>query len=161
MWPVFFSFASMAKKVLFVCLGNICRSPMAHGLLRAEIERRGLDIEVDSCGTSNFHSGEAPDSRARAKMKEKGISINDLRSRPLSIPDYREFDHILVMDTENFNNAKSLAPDAKSASKVKLFLDYTGVKGASVPDPYYGSEDGFEHVYQMLREATNGFLNSI
>ncbi len=134
---------------------------MAHGLLRHEAHTKGLDIEVDSCGTSNFHSGESPEPRARAKMTEKGISIDDLKSRTISIPDFLHYDHILVMDKDNFQNVKMLAPSAEAAAKVKLFLDYTGAVGSSVPDPYFGSEDGFEHVYQMLKEATKGFINTL
>ena len=147
-----------AAKVLFVCLGNICRSPMAHGLLRHLAEERNIVLEIDSCGTSGYHAGEAPDLRAQAKMIEKGVDISDLRSRPFRASDFDEFDEIYVMDKSNMNNVLHLAKNDSHRDKVKLFLSLGNTAQEEVPDPYYGSSDGFELVYQLLHEASKEWI---
>jgi protein-tyrosine phosphatase len=144
-------------RVLMVCLGNICRSPMAEGILKHKAQQQGLDVFIDSAGTSNWHEGEQPDARAMAEMRSNGIDISDQHSRPFHVSDFDRFDHILVMDTSNRSNVLSLARNADDAAKVKLMLDYGNeVKGKSVPDPYY--DDGFGRVFDLLDYACDVFI---
>ncbi len=145
--------------VLMVCLGNICRSPMAEGILRERARKKGLPIETDSCGTSAWHQGEKADQRAIASMKMHGIDISDLRSRPFTAGDFDNFDFIFVMDRQNLTDILDLAQTAEHRNKVKLFLDESeSTKVKEVPDPYYGGDQGFEEVYQLLSAATDSFL---
>lgn len=147
-------------KVLMVCLGNICRSPMAEGVLKHKAQNRGIDVFVDSAGTSNWHEGERPDARAMEEMQNRGLDISDQRSRPFVTNDFDEFDHILVMDISNRSNVLRLARNQDDASKVSLMLDHGNeVKGMSVPDPYYN--DAFDHVYELLDYACDSFLDSL
>lgn len=146
-------------KVLMVCLGNICRSPMAEGILRHFAQEKGLSIETDSCGTSSWHQGEKADQRAISSMEKHGIDISDLRSRPFSQNDFNEFDFIFVMDRQNLSDILALAQTEEQRLKVKLYLaesEATHVK--EVPDPYYGGDQGFEDVYHLLTSATESFL---
>ena len=147
-------------RVLMVCLGNICRSPMAEGVLRHLAEERGMDITVDSAGTANYHVGEAPDRRARAAMKRKGMDIDGLRGRQVSRADFARFDLLLAMDEENFENLLRLAPDDTARAKVKLMLSYAPDLGtAEVPDPYYGDDAGFDRVFDLLHAACTKLLD--
>lgn len=146
-----------APRILMVCLGNICRSPMAEGVLKHKAVERGIPIEVDSAGTSNWHEGEQPDGRAMATMREHGIDIGYQRSRPFQVKDFEHFDHILVMDTSNRENVLKLARTPEDAEKVHLILDFgNAVKGKSVPDPYYN--DAFDRVYELLDYACDAFI---
>lgn len=149
-------------KILMVCLGNICRSPMADGLLRHKVERDGLPIEVDSAGTAAYHVGEAPDRRMRATAKSFGISIDDLRARQFEVADFDRFDLIYAMDDSNRSNILRLARDEDDTRKVRMILNeiYPG-ENMSVPDPYYGGEQGFIDVYDMLDRATDKILNDL
>lgn len=160
--PVFY-FHTMTK-VLFVCLGNICRSPMAHGIFRAKVEALNLEdqFEIDSAGTSGWHAGEAPNKRAQLNMLEHGIDISDLRSRKFRQLDFETFDYIFTMDESNYNNVIELTENSADKSKVSLMLEQThpGEK-RSVPDPYYGGELGFENVYQMLDAACDVVINKL
>lgn len=143
-----------------VCLGNICRSPMAEGVLKHKAEELGIDIIVDSSGTSGWHEDEQPDARAQEEMRNQGLDISDQRSRTFVIEDFDQFDHILVMDISNKTNVLQLARNSEDAGKVSLMLDYGNeVKGMSVPDPYYN--DGFNHVYELLDFACDAFLKSL
>lgn len=147
-------------RILMVCLGNICRSPMAEGILKHKAEELGRDIIVDSAGTSDFHEGEQPDPRAMAEMRSNGIDISDQRSRPFITADFDRFDHILVMDTSNRSNVLSMARSETDRQKVSLILDHgNAVKGHSVPDPYY--DDGFGRVYELLDYACGVFLDEV
>ncbi len=149
-------------KVLMVCLGNICRSPMAEGVLRHLANVHGVSIEVDSAGTSNYHVGEAPDHRARATMARHGMDISDLRGRQLTRDDLDRFDAVLVMDKENLRHALALAATPRQARKVRLLMDHAPDHPLrEVPDPYYGDNDGFEAVHAMLMEACNNLLNHV
>lgn len=143
-----------------VCLGNICRSPMAEGILRSKANKLGLAIEVDSCGTANYHVGERPDIRSISKSKEHGIDISRLFGRQFSSEDFKKFDHILVMDNSNYLNIERQANNKNDLKKVDLILNYAD-KGSNsdVPDPYYGGEDGFEKVYHLLDNACDSFIN--
>jgi len=138
-------------KILMVCLGNICRSPMAEGILQAKIEKYKLHAEVDSAGFEPFHTGDAPDFRATRTMKQYGIDISGQRSRLFRESDFDDFDRIYVMDNGNFNDVKSVARNSKQLKKVDYILN-TSHPGSNkpVPDPYYGGELGFEKTYQLL-----------
>ncbi len=150
-------------RILFVCLGNICRSPMAEGLFRREIERRGLEglVEVDSAGTGSWHIGEPPDERAQRAIARRGVDISHLRGRQVKRPDLEAFDLILAMDRENYADLLSLADDAQ-AERIRLFLDFApGAAGQEVPDPYFGGEEGFEHVLDLLEQAAAGLADFV
>lgn len=149
----------MAKKVLFVCLGNICRSPMAEGIFRHKANELGLKVEFDSCGTSGWHQGESPDKRAQKCLEGHGISIADLRAREFQSSDFSKFDVIYTMDESNHTDVLASARNPEEASKVKMMLNESKPgKNMSVPDPYFGEGDGFEHVFELLTEAANSTL---
>ena len=148
--------------MLFVCLGNICRSPMAEGVLRARLEERGLaaQVEVDSAGTAAYHIDEPPDPRAQDTMRRHGIDIGDLRGRQVNVRDLQEFDYVLAMDRANLADLRTLA--GGHADPVRLFLDFArDADRREVPDPYYGGSDGFERVYGLLQEAASGLVADI
>lgn len=149
-------------KILMVCLGNICRSPLADGLLRKKVKEAGLDVFVDSAGTSDFHIGEAPDSRMRATAKKLDCPIDDLRARQFVAADFDDFDIIYAMDASNYKNILSLKRTESDALKVKLLLNelYTG-EDMEVPDPYFGGEQGFIDVFIMLDKATDVIINNL
>lgn len=140
-------------KILMVCLGNICRSPLAEGILQAKVSS---NIIVDSAGTSGHHQGELPDERSIEVAKKHGINITHQRSRKFTVLDFDEFDLIYTMDSSNYNNVVNLARNNKDAEKVKMILNEVHPnENINVPDPYYGGNDGFENVYKMLNEACN------
>ncbi len=145
-----------------VCLGNICRSPLADGLLQKKITERGLSHFVDSSGTSNNHVGEQPDSRMRKTALSYNCSIDHLRARQFKIQDYNDFDLIYVMDKSNLANVLSLARNQEDRMKVKMILNESHPgKDLEVPDPYFGGEKGFTEVFELLNEATDCILNKI
>lgn len=149
-------------KILMVCLGNICRSPMADGLLRKKVREESLDVFVDSAGTSDYHTGAAPDLRMQATAKKSGYPIDELRARQFSVQDFDDFDLIYAMDSSNYNNILSLARNENDSFKVRLILNelYPG-ENRAVPDPYFGGEQGFTEVFQMLDEATDVIINNL
>ena len=143
------------KKILFVCLGNICRSPAAEGILKKKLKERGLDqfYFVDSAGMHGFHEGELPDSRMRAHASKRGYDLTS-RSRPVKYDDFFDFDLIIGMDDNNIQSLKQMAPDADSEKKIKRATDYCRTyMDDYVPDPYYGGSSGFEHVLDLLEDA--------
>lgn len=150
-------------KILMVCLGNICRSPVAEGILRHKLQQKGLDhIVVDSAGTSNYHIGEHPDKRSAANTKKHGIDISKLKARQFNKQDFDEFDKIFVMDTSNFNDVFSLARNDSDKQKVEMILNRIFPDtNMSVPDPYFGGEQGFENVFMLLDKACDVIVNSI
>lgn len=142
-----------------VCLGNICRSPLAHGLLRDKSIKFDVDIQVDSAGTSGYHVGEAPDSRMRETAKHFKLNIDDLRARQFVESDFDNFDIIYTMDKSNLSNVLALASNDSERRKVKLILNESNPdQNLEVPDPYYGGEQGFIHVYNMLDIATDKII---
>ena len=148
----------MRKKVLFVCLGNICRSPTAEAVMRQYCFEKGVDIEIDSAGTAAYHIGKSPDARSQAAAKKRNIDMSDLRARQAQSHDFYEFDYVLAMDKANYQDLQSIKP-ANASAKLELFLKEYGSLGENeVPDPYYGGEQGFEHVLDLLEDACQGFL---
>lgn len=149
-------------KILMVCLGNICRSPMAEGILRARAQERGLTVFTDSAGTSDNHVGEAPDPRAQAAMRRHGMDIADLRARQFQADDLHRFDLILAMDASNLRNILRVDRNAASSSKVKLIMDLVpDHPQREVPDPYFGGDEGFDQVHRQLDTAINALLDDI
>ncbi|MBL8011386.1 MAG: low molecular weight phosphotyrosine protein phosphatase [Flavobacteriales bacterium] len=149
-------------RILTVCLGNICRSPMAEGVLRHRAAASGLEVVTDSAGTSHFHTGEAPDRRAREAMRRHGIDISDLRARQVVAEDFERFDLLLAMDASNLRDLHALAPSEALRAKAVLMMDFApGHAWREVPDPYYGGDEGFDEVYHMLDEAVTGLIARI
>lgn len=148
-------------KVLFVCLGNICRSPLAQGILEKKIKEKGLSdkIQVDSSGTSKYHIGEPPDSRTLANAKENDL-ILDHQARQFGKKDFRDFDYILAMDAANLENIQKLDQTKEFEDKVMLMRVFDDqAKNADVPDPYFGGEEGFQNVYDILERSVSNFLD--
>ena len=150
------------KKVLMVCLGNICRSPMAQGILESKVTEHSLEVEVDSAGTANYHVGDPPDSRATAKMNNEDIDISSYRGRQFSALDFDEFDLIFAMDEYNFRDIMELTRNDDDRKKVAMILNkiYPG-DDMSVPDPYYGGEEGFNNVFNLLNEACDKVIDEL
>ncbi|MBI1421859.1 MAG: low molecular weight phosphotyrosine protein phosphatase [Gammaproteobacteria bacterium] len=150
-------------KVLFVCMGNICRSPTAHGVFRSLVQERKLQtvIDIDSAGTHAYHVGEAPDRRAQSTAKARGVDLSDLRARPVNLKDFDQFDYILAMDEDNYAILLNQCPQ-EAQEKVKLFLSFAPhLNRREVPDPYYGGLKSFENVYDMIEHAAKGLLADI
>lgn len=138
-------------KILMVCLGNICRSPLAEGILKSKLPDSFL---VDSAGTANYHAGNQPDKRSIAVARKYGLDISHLKGRQFTVNDFDLFDFIYVMDESNYQNVNKLARNQKDIDKVEMILNLVYPnQNYDVPDPYYGGERGFENVYKMLDEA--------
>lgn len=149
-------------KVLMVCLGNICRSPIADGLLRKKVAEQGLDIEVDSAGTIALHQGEAPDHRMIETARKNGTDISFLRARQFKVSDFDAFDYIFAMDFSNKKNILSLARNNDDKDKVRMLLgELTNQEEASIPDPYYGTQKDFDHVYALVDQATDILIDKL
>lgn len=150
----------MPVKILMVCLGNICRSPLAEGILQSKLPAD--KFFVDSAGTGNWHAGQNPDKRSIATAKNRGLDISCQIARQLKRSDFEEFDHIFVMDASNYRDVIALAPNDKAKAKVRLMMDavYPG-QNVDVPDPYWSGQDGFDKVYDMLDEACTIVANNL
>ena len=149
-------------RILMVCLGNICRSPIADGLLRQKVAHENLNVVVDSAGTIGMHAGSAPDSRMIATAKNRGTDISFLKARQFTAADFEHFDVIFAMDKNNKRDILSLAKTAEDKQKVHLLLsDITNQEEANVPDPYYGTSKDFEHVYDLVDKATETIIQKI
>jgi len=147
-------------KILMVCLGNICRSPLAEGILREKTA--DLGVTIDSAGTAPYHIDEAPDVRSIQEARKNGINISNLRGRQFSQQDFDDFDKIYVMDQSNYTNVVKLARNDDDKKKVELILnELEPGSGAEVPDPYYGGDKGFANVYSMLDKATDNIVEKI
>ena len=148
--------------VLFVCMGNICRSPTAEGVFRYHVESAGLagTVEIDSAGTHAYHVGEPPDRRARAAAERRGMSLEGIRARRVSATDFERFDYIIAMDEDNLYRLRQEAPDEHKA-ELRLFLEFSAGDETEVPDPYYGGTAGFERVLDLVDDASRGLLEAL
>jgi protein-tyrosine phosphatase len=150
--------ATHTMRILMVCLGNICRSPLAEGIMQKKALEAGLDWTVDSAGTGHWHVGSPPDHRSVATARKHGLDIGEQRGRQFQVLDFQRFDQIFVMDAQNLRDVLRLAADEAQRAKVSLILDETNPGQArNVPDPYY-DDDGFEAVFEMLDEACAAFV---
>lgn len=152
---------SARLRLLFVCMGNICRSPTAEGVAAKLILERGLStqVEIDSAGTHGYHIGAAPDRRSQAAAHKRGIDLSDLRARAVEPADFERFDLLLAMDERNFDNLKTMAAQSDGSARVFRLLDFAG--GGEVPDPYYGPGDGFERVLNAIEAGCRGLFDQL
>ncbi len=149
-------------KILMVCLGNICRSPLAEGIMRYKIKQNNLPVIVDSAGTISFHVGNSPDKRSILVAKNHGINISDLVARQFTVNDFDDYDKIFVMDSSNYSDVVSLARSKTDKEKVDLILNTTHPgKNKAVPDPYWGGEDGFEEIFRTLDDACDAIIKKL
>jgi protein-tyrosine phosphatase len=149
------------QKILFVCLGNICRSPLAEGIMLHLNDKHNLNWTIDSAGTANYHVGEAPDLRTIANAKKNGVDLSSLRARQFKAGDFDEFDRIFVMDKSNLQNVLKHAKHDEHKNKVDLLLNVMEpVSDSEVPDPYYGTEHDFEHVFQLVYKACERLIGN-
>lgn len=150
-------------KILFICMGNICRSPTAHGVFRELVNVKDLadEIMIDSAGTHSYHVGNAPDQRSISTALEHGVDIRDLKARHVHESDFEYFDYLLVMDAHNYSLIDDACP-SEYKSKIHYFLDFAkNSPFKEVPDPYYGEGNGFERVFDMIEDASSGLLEEI
>jgi len=148
--------------VLFVCMGNICRSPTAEGVFRYHAEQAGMIewLEIDSAGTHAYHTGEPPDRRAREAAERRGMKLDGIYARRVASDDFERFDYIIAMDEDNLSRLRDEAPEEQSG-KLRLFLEFTSGVEREVPDPYYGGAAGFERVLDLVEEASRGLLKTL
>ncbi|QOL24836.1 low molecular weight phosphotyrosine protein phosphatase [Thalassotalea sp. LPB0316] len=152
---------SAIQSVLFVCMGNICRSPTAEAVFRKKAHDKGLMITIDSAGTIGAHAREKPDHRAVKAGEARGYDFSGIKARKVASKDFESFDLILAMDNDNFENLQAIAPD-QYRDKVKLFLSYgSEFDDTEVPDPYYGGAGGFRYVLDLVEDASNGLIKAI
>jgi protein-tyrosine phosphatase len=151
-----------STSVLFVCMGNICRSPTAEGVFRHLVEAGGLSdhIEIDSAGTHAYHINEPPDRRASAAAKRRGYTLTEIRARRVVDMDFERFDYIIAMDRDNVQRLIEQA-DVDHHDKIRLFLEFANAQEDEVPDPYYGGAAGFERVLDLVEDASRGLLEML
>lgn len=150
----------MVPKILFVCLGNICRSPTAEAVFRKMVKTKGFEVEVDSAGTVASHQGESPDSRSMLHGKKRGYSFHGQSSRQVKQSDFQYFDYIFAMDNSNLRDLMDICP-LEQQSKVQLFLSLSDDPEHEVPDPYYGGDAGFEHVLDLVENASTVLISQL
>lgn len=150
----------MTTRVLLVCLGNICRSPTAEAAVREAADEAGVDLEIDSAGTGDWHVGNPPDQRMTAAAAEVGLELTG-SARQVAVDDFSDYDLIVAMDASNRADLLRLAADDGARDRVRLFRDYAGEAGQDVPDPYYGGPDGFREVVGIVRRAARGMVQAI
>jgi low molecular weight protein-tyrosine phosphatase len=155
---------SPSVSICFVCLGNICRSPTAEGVMKAVLRRVGLErrVAVESAGTADYHTGSLPDRRSRSAARARGLSL-DSRAQQFTARDFARFDYVLAMDEANARDLRAIAPDPVANARVRLFrsFDPASALGAAVPDPYHGGADGFEHVLDLCEAACEGLIEHL
>lgn len=150
-----------APSVLFVCLGNICRSPLAEAALRAEAEKAGIDIVVDSAGTGDWHIGDAPDRRAQAVARKHGIDISRYAGRQVTAEDFRRFTHVFALDADNLKNLRRIRPSDGTAT-LRLLMDMVpGREGTGVVDPYFGDDAGFDLTWNDVTRAARAIIANL
>ena len=149
-------------RILTVCLGNICRSPLAEGILREKLRESGIAAYIDSCGTAAYHEGEGADPRSAGIARQHGIDLSSHSARAFDVSDFDEFDLILAMDQSNYRQVLSLARDDADRAKVRMMMAGAGkLTGEDVPDPYYGGPDGFERVFRMLDRSADLLVSEL
>lgn len=148
------------KRILFVCLGNICRSPAAEGVLRARARERGLNLYIDSAGTGGWHVGDPPDARMIRAAARRGYDISHMRARQIDLVDFHAFDFLLAMDLTIQGNLLAMAPPSRKCD-IRLFLDFAAVETRETPDPYYGGAAEFERVLDLIETGVDGFLDHL
>lgn len=146
--------------VLFVCLGNICRSPTAEAVFRQKVKHDGIRIYIDSAGTLGYHDGAAPDKRAQAVGVDRGYDFSKIKCRKVVASDFEDFDYIIAMDSQNLRHLMEMCPP-EFQHKVSLFMAHTNASETEVPDPYYGGKRGFEYVLDLIEQASDGLLEHI
>ena len=148
--------------VLFVCMGNICRSPTGEGVFQHYVEHNGYadQFHIDSAGTIAYHTGEPPDRRARAAAERRGMSLEGIKARRVVADDFERFDYIIAMDEDNLARLRDESP-AEHHGKLRLFLEFGNLSEREVPDPYYGGSAGFERVLDLVDEASQGLLRTL
>ncbi len=155
----------MQSSILFVCLGNICRSPTAEGVFRAKLAEdkrfNGIDLHIDSAGTGDWHVGKSPDARAQQAAKGRGYDLSGLRARQVESRDFKRFDFILAMDNDNLSHLQRLGQAQGYSGHVGLFLAFGNTAQREVPDPYYGGEQGFQQVLDLIENASLGLLDHL
>ena len=149
-------------RILFVCMGNICRSPTAEGVMRRLLEDEGLDVEIDSAGTGGWHAGEPPDERATLAARRRGVTLEGA-ARQVRPDDFRRFDLLIALDRSNLRELLARAPDEEAAEKVRLLREFDPAADGDldVPDPYYGGDRGFETVLDMVEAACRGLIDEL
>lgn len=150
----------MEKKVLVVCMGNICRSPTAEVVLRTKAKERGIPLIVDSAGTLGYHQGEKPDPRSRAAGESRGYRFDGVKARKVITRDFEHFDLVLAADRDNLRDLTAMCPE-EYQHKLALFLDYGDGTIVEIPDPYYGGQRGFDHVLDLVEQASDGLLTHL
>jgi protein-tyrosine phosphatase len=152
--------AETKAAVLFVCLGNICRSPSAEAVFRHKAKERGLNVLIDSAGTAGYHTGAPPDERSKAAGEARGYDFSELHCRRVIEDDFAKYDYIVAMDDENVANLIDKAPQG-TEHKIVLLMSFSQVDVDIVPDPYYGGKKGFEYVLDLIEDASDGLVNHI